>query len=186
MACPFDAPPKPHARSDRPRPLHFRPMGGKPPTSAVLVSGRTRMIGSPFVARRAPLSGSKAARPTAIPEDAPVPRATASPASMSRLLTTLRKSTPLRRCKASAGVISPALTRSIAHRTAACGVRFASRVCKNHNLPLSIVNSTSCMSRNSCSRRVSAARNCVATAGSERAIASSVSGLCLPDTTSSP
>ena len=83
-------------------------------------------------------------------------------------------------------MIRPSLTRSTAKRSAACGVRFAERVCKIHNLPSSIVNSTSWTSPNSFSSRASVSRNCAATAGAERMIASSVSGLRLPDTTSSP
>ena len=46
-----------------------------------------------------------------------------------------------------AGVISPSLTKSMANRSAACGVRLAARVCRIHNLPSSMVNSTSCTSR---------------------------------------
>jgi len=105
---------------------------------------------------------------------------------ISRLLTSLRKSTPSRRRKASAGATRPSLTKSIANRSAACGVRFAARVCRIHNLPFSIVNSTSWMSAKSCSSRRSASRNCRPISGSERMMASSVSGLCPPDTTSSP
>ena len=45
----------------------------KPSTSAVLVSGRIRITGSPAVESRRALSDENAARPTAIPPDAPIP-----------------------------------------------------------------------------------------------------------------
>ena len=106
-----------------------------PATSDVLVSGRTRMTGSPLAARRSALSESKAARPTAIPADAPVPRPTGRSTSTRRLVTSALKSKPFKPPQGFGGVISPSLTKSIANRSAACGVRFAERVCKIHNLP---------------------------------------------------
>src|SRR5579863_10147341 len=45
----------------------------KPSTSAVLVSGRIRITGSPEPARRRPPSDEKVARPVAIPPDAAIP-----------------------------------------------------------------------------------------------------------------
>jgi hypothetical protein len=57
----------------------------KPPTSAVVVSGRMKMTGSPLAAKRAALSGSKTARPTAMPVDAQVPRPAGSSAISRRL-----------------------------------------------------------------------------------------------------
>ncbi len=71
----------------------------KPATSAVLVSGRTRITGSPPAAIRSAVAESNAMRPTAIPADAPVPRAAGSWTSVSRWRASLSKSRPLSRRK---------------------------------------------------------------------------------------
>ena len=66
--------PAPHGRFGRRSGGHDAGSdGAKPPMSAVVDPGRTRMTESPLATSRAALSGSKTARPTAMPADAPVP-----------------------------------------------------------------------------------------------------------------
>ena len=82
-----------------------------------------------------------------------MPATTGLPAATSEISTSAARSMPAIRSSASSLVISPSCTRSMAIRSAARGVRFAERVCRIHNLPSSMVNSTSCTSPNSRSSR---------------------------------